>query len=201
MPPAPDHLVLLASRNHRATTRSLRVRGLDPTTVDEVRRRVVRGKVIEDCVNLLPGRVFLGEMDASRLAEGCILPGDGYDLFRELGVREELRLPRAEIVKWSARVEGEPARLAALETARASIRVSVGEPVVVFMPGGARWEGVVMAVGNRYAHVRIDASGRIVRVPHGLVAPRSADAIEGRDAKPARGRQRRRRARNRAGKL
>jgi hypothetical protein len=194
VPDSGASLVLLSSRDHRATTRSLRVRGLESQTVDEVRRRVVRGREVEDRVNLLPGRVFVDENTLSRLVTGRILPGDSDDLPRELGVRVGPVVPALAVAEWRAWVDGEGERLSAWRAEESRVRYGVGDAVLAYLPGGGEIRGTVLAVGTRYVRVRRDDTGRTLELRHGLVAP-GGEATEGKSRSH---RQRRRRAWKRA---
>lgn len=176
--PSDSYLVILNTPNHRMAVKSLVARGLSPLLVEEIRRRVMRGRIVDDRVNILPGRVFVDDPgsdgDVWRLIidAGIALPGDSGPML----------ISKAAVLAWQVYIDEEGERLRRDAAPRPPVApCMVGDEVMVFMPGGARFDGICVAVGTRYVRVKMLDSGRLMQVRFGAVALKNNPLLSARE--------------------
>jgi hypothetical protein len=158
--------------------KSLVARGLSPLLVEEIRRRVMRGRIVDDRVNILPGRVFVddpgsdGDVWSLIIDAGIALPGDSGPML----------ISKAAVLAWQVYIDEEGERLRRDAAPRPPVApCMVGDEVMVFMPGGARFDGVCVAVGTRYVRVKMVDSGRLMQVRFGAVALKNNPLLSARE--------------------
>jgi hypothetical protein len=158
--------------------KSLVARGLSPLLVEEIRRRVMRGRIVDDRVNILPGRVFVDDPgsdgDVWRLIidAGIALPGDSGPML----------ISKAAVLAWQVYIDEEGERLRRDAAPRPPVApCMVGDEVMVFMPGAARFDGICVAVGTRYVRVKMVDSGRLMQVRFGAVALKNNPLLSARE--------------------
>lgn len=158
-------LLLLGVRNQKSSIKSLSIRGVGVTLIEETTDRILRGKVITERRNVLPGRIFLEE------------PKDDivWKSIEEAGItvpKNPLKISRAEAEDWQIIIDKMCEERQRNQRSMVGSDLSpccVGDNVIVFM-GDVKIEGKCTWVGLRYVRVSTNNGKELSRVPFYLVA-------------------------------